>query len=112
MIKRIKAKNFRSFKELDLTLENFNVFIGANASGKSNFISLFNFFRNIANHGIDDAVSLMAGIEHLKNVYSSNSDTIVVEIEIDYEKIMETEQKEEKGKEILIMKRIMLMNFT
>lgn len=97
MIKRIKAKNFRSFKELDLTLENFNVFIGANASGKSNFISLFNFFRNIANHGIDDAVSLMAGIEHLKNVYLSNSDTIAVEIEIDYDINTKIEQTEEDG---------------
>jgi len=36
-IKRIQVSNFKSFKELDLELGQFNVVIGANASGNSNF---------------------------------------------------------------------------
>ncbi|MHC1636275.1 MAG: AAA family ATPase, partial [Candidatus Methanospirareceae archaeon] len=32
-IKRIEAKNFKSFKELKIDLGKFNVVIGANASG-------------------------------------------------------------------------------
>jgi len=66
-IKRIRVSNFKSFKKLDLELGKFNVVIGANASGKSNFISIFGFVRDIANEGLDNAVSLQ-GSEYLTNV--------------------------------------------
>jgi predicted ATPase len=39
----IKIKNFKSIKELDLSLNNLNILIGANGAGKSNFISFFKF---------------------------------------------------------------------
>ena len=42
-IKTIHVKNFKSFKELHVDLGKFNVLIGANASGKSNFIRVFEF---------------------------------------------------------------------
>ena len=42
-IRRLKVSNFRSFNELDVELGDFNVLIGANASGKSNFIEIFRF---------------------------------------------------------------------
>ena len=57
-IKRIKVSNFKSFKELDLELGNFNVVIGANASGKSNFVQIFKFIRDINDLGLDNAISL------------------------------------------------------
>jgi predicted ATPase len=40
-LKRISIKGFRSIKEADIRLENLNILIGANGSGKSNFISFF-----------------------------------------------------------------------
>ncbi len=46
-IKNIKVTNFKSFKELDVNLGNFNVLIGSNASGKSNFVQIFEFLRDI-----------------------------------------------------------------
>jgi len=66
-IKRIRVANFKSFKELDLELGNFNVVIGANASGKSNFVQIFRFIRDIANMGLDNAISLQ-GSEYLTNI--------------------------------------------
>jgi predicted ATPase len=66
-IKKIKVSNFKSFKELDLELGNFNVVIGANASGKSNFVQIFRFIRDIANMGLDNAISLQ-GSEYLTNI--------------------------------------------
>jgi len=66
-IKRIKVSNFKSFKELDLELGNFNVVIGANASGKSNFVQIFKFIRDISNLGLDNAISLQ-GSEYLTNI--------------------------------------------
>ncbi len=67
LIKNIKISNFKSFKELDIKLDRFNVVVGANASGKSNFIQIFRFIRDIANLGIDNAISLQ-GSEYLANL--------------------------------------------
>ncbi|MCX5636513.1 MAG: AAA family ATPase [Planctomycetota bacterium] len=78
-IKKIKVSNFKSFKELDLELGNFNVVIGANASGKSNFVQIFRFIRDIANMGLDNAISLQ-GSEYVANVSSLCPKSIQIEI--------------------------------
>lgn len=41
MLKKIKIKNFKSIKNIDIDLKNINILIGPNGSGKSNFISFF-----------------------------------------------------------------------
>lgn len=51
-IKRIRATNFKSFDELDVDLARLNVLIGPNASGKSNFVEIFEFLRDIAKSGL------------------------------------------------------------
>lgn len=38
MIKKIRVKNFKSFKDVELSLGKVNILIGANGSGKSNFV--------------------------------------------------------------------------
>lgn len=67
-IQRIKVTNFKSFKELEVVLGGFNVLIGANASGKSNFVQIFKFMKDIASHGLDNAVSMQGGVEYLRNI--------------------------------------------
>ncbi len=67
-IKHIKVKNFKSFKEVDVPLGRLNVIIGANASGKSNFIQIFRFLRDLVRYDLDDAISLQGGSEYFKNI--------------------------------------------
>jgi len=67
-ITKIKASNFKSFKNLELELGNFNVLIGTNASGKSNFVEIFRFLRDIANHDLETAISMHGGLEYLPNI--------------------------------------------
>ncbi|MCK5564787.1 MAG: AAA family ATPase [Planctomycetes bacterium] len=67
-IKRIQVENFKSFKELDLELGNFNVIVGANAAGKSNFSQIFKFLKNIEEYDLRDATSMGGGIESLCNI--------------------------------------------
>ena len=68
-ISRLRAQNFKSFDTVDVELGDFNVLIGANASGKSNFLSLLTFLRDIAREGVEDAVSMQSGeIDLLRNV--------------------------------------------
>jgi len=67
-VKRIRVTNFKSFKELEVDLGKFNVLIGVNASGKSNFVQIFKFIKDIASHGLDNAVSMQGGVEYLRNI--------------------------------------------
>lgn len=79
-IKRIEVKNFKSFKDLKVNLGKFNVVIGANASGKSNFVSIFKFLKDITISGLDNAISLQGGVEYLRNMNIGSSEDLVIKI--------------------------------
>ncbi|MFZ3167132.1 MAG: AAA family ATPase [Candidatus Methanoperedens sp.] len=79
-INRIRLSNFKSFKDLDVELGKFNVFVGANASGKSNFIQSFKFLRDMNNHGLDNAISMQGGIEYLRNINIGQSEKFSLEV--------------------------------
>lgn len=72
-ITRLQAQNFKSFDSIDVELGNLNVFIGANASGKSNILSILTFLRDIARDGLEEAVSQGGGPELVQNVQLSDS---------------------------------------
>ncbi len=79
-ITRIKVRNFKSFDELDLELDNFSVLVGPNASGKSNFIQIFRFLRDIATSGLVNAISLQGGVEYLRNIHLGYSRNLSIEV--------------------------------
>ena len=84
-IKRITISNFKSFDKLDIELGKFNILIGANASGKSNFLQIFAFLRDITNHGLDNAISMQGGIAYLRNINIGSSENFSLEVVSDQE---------------------------
>ncbi len=82
-IKRIHISNFRSFSDLEVSLANFNVLIGANASGKSNFIGVFKFLRDISLHGLNNAISMQGGAEYLTNTSIGRSEHLALKVVTD-----------------------------
>src|SRR3970282_716904 len=82
-IEKIKITNFKSFQESEITLSKLNVLIGANASGKSNFIQIFKFLRDVANYGLDNAISLQGGVEYLRNISIGSSTNFSLEVVFD-----------------------------
>ena len=82
-IRRLKVSNFRSFNELDIELGDFNVLIGANASGKSNFVEVFRFLRDIRNHGLHNAIALQGGKSFVQNLRLGASRPLSIRIEDD-----------------------------
>ncbi|MCY4491370.1 MAG: AAA family ATPase [Thaumarchaeota archaeon] len=78
----LHVQNFKSFKEIDLKLNRFNVIIGANASGKSNFVQIFNFLKDIREYGLDNAISLHGGIEYFANFQLGQEQNLVLELKI------------------------------
>ena len=82
LLKRIKARNFKSFADLDMELNELDVVIGTNASGKSNLVELLRFLRDVVNEGLDGRVSRQGGIEYMRRLGRGGKN---VEIEIELE---------------------------
>lgn len=55
-ISRIECNNIKSFKNLSINLIDFNVIIGLNGSGKSNFILIFKFIKDILGSSLKEAI--------------------------------------------------------
>jgi hypothetical protein len=79
-IQHVHVENFKSFSELDIELSRFHVLIGSNAAGKSNFISIFKFLRDITRHGIVNAVAMQGGSEYLQNTNIGSSRDLVIRV--------------------------------
>jgi len=96
-IRRLKVSNFRSFNELDVELGDFNVLIGANASGKSNFVEIFRFLRDIRKEGLRDAVALQRGSRYVQNRRIGATEPLTLDItdeqDVAYE-VMSTHEEE------------------
>lgn len=69
-LKSLKLINYKSIESCNLEFNNKAIILGANASGKSNLISSLKFINYILMYGIDDAVSLMGGIDNVININS------------------------------------------
>ena len=68
LLKRLHLNNFRSFDEATIEFSDFNVLVGANASGKSNVLQAIQFLKDIRKHGLDNAISLQGGMQYLSNM--------------------------------------------
>ncbi len=79
-ITKIKVSNFKSFKNLEIELGVLNVLIGSNASGKSNFIQIFKFLRDITNFGLENAISMQGGIEYFRNINIAASELFSITV--------------------------------
>ncbi|MEM0315566.1 MAG: AAA family ATPase, partial [Archaeoglobaceae archaeon] len=79
-IKRIEVQNFKSFNDLKVELGDFNVVIGPNASGKSNFVQIFKFLKDMATSGLDNAISMQGGGEYLTNMKIRSSKEFSIKI--------------------------------
>jgi len=65
LLERIVVQGYTSFRELDLKLERINVLIGANGSGKSNLIRLFQMMNRVVNGGLQIYVAQSGGANPL-----------------------------------------------
>ncbi|MFB3924615.1 MAG: AAA family ATPase [Syntrophales bacterium] len=80
-ISSLELSNFKSFRKLKIDhLGALNVLIGTNASGKSNFIQVFRFLRDVADHGLGNAVSMQGGPEYIRNANLPSSEPLSISI--------------------------------
>lgn len=65
MLERIVLQGYTSIRTADIALRPINVLIGANGSGKSNFISLFQFMNRVANQSMQTYVAQAGGTDQI-----------------------------------------------
>lgn len=82
---RVYLENWRNFGRVDVGLQNRAFLVGPNASGKSNFLDVFRFLRNlvIRGGGFQEAVTVRGGISRIRNLAARFPNTdIVIEVEL------------------------------
>lgn len=75
MLKKIELKNFRSFGQCNIDLNNINLLIGGNGSGKSNFISLFKLLNYIGDARLELWIAEKGGFDNIvyRGIQENNS---------------------------------------
>ena len=85
LITRLKLKNWRNFRDVDVKLRPRGYLIGANASGKSNFLDVFRFLRTIAQSeggGLQKALKDRGGLTKLRSLHARKDPEVRIEIEL------------------------------
>jgi len=65
MIKKLKIKNYKSLKNVEIAFDKFNVLIGPNASGKTNLLDCFAFVSEIAQKDLTMSLTGRGGYKHV-----------------------------------------------
>lgn len=82
---RIVLQNWRNFGHVDVALQNRAFLVGPNASGKSNFLDVFRFLRDlvIPGGGFEQAVNSRGGLSRIRNLSARHPYTdIMIQIEL------------------------------
>ncbi len=90
LITRVRAKNWRNFPEVDISLKEFTYFVGANGAGKSNLLDIFCFLGDICREGIGGlqfALMRRGGLAFIRSLFnvsgaSKKNTTTSLDIEI------------------------------
>lgn len=84
-ITRIRLKNWRNFRSLDVQLSDVSYVLGPNASGKSNFLDVFRFLCDVSKQkggGLQAAVSDRGGISKLRCLHARKDPEVLIDVEV------------------------------
>jgi predicted ATPase len=84
ILKHIKLKNWRNFQTVDATLSDTTYILGANAAGKSNFLDVFRFLRDVSKReggGLQKAILDRGGISKLRCLHARRPQ-VSIEVEL------------------------------
>lgn len=81
---RVALENWRNFTKVDVALQNRVFLFGPNASGKSNFLDVFRFLRDLvaAGGGFQKAVENRGGVSRIRCLAARRLSNIAVEVEL------------------------------
>lgn len=78
-LEKIYVNNYKSFHDTTFKLDGFNIVVGTNNAGKSNFLDLLEFIDDALQNGLISAVKQKGGFERIKN-FRSEDDFIEIKV--------------------------------
>ncbi len=85
LVTRLRLKNWRNFREVDVALREQTYLIGANATGKSNLLDVFRFLRDVSKiqgGGLQKAIAERGGIPKLRCLHARKDTEVRIEVEL------------------------------
>ena len=85
IITNLTLKNWRNFREVNVPLRERTYILGANASGKSNFLDVFRFLRDISKPqggGLQKAIADRGGVQKLRCLHARTDPEVLIEVHI------------------------------
>ncbi len=79
----IEISGYKSIKSERIDLKPINLLIGANGSGKSNFISFFDFLNRLYNRNLNEYIALTGGENKILHKGQKVTDTISFKVEFE-----------------------------
>jgi predicted ATPase len=85
IVSHIRIKNWRNFRQVAVPLRQRQFIVGPNASGKSNFLDVFRFLRDIAKPeggGLQKALKDRGGVSKVRSLAARSDPEIAVEVSL------------------------------
>src|SRR5262249_21335720 len=84
-VDRIRVKNWRNFTDVDVQVQSRTFIVGANASGKSNFLDIFRFLRDIASAsggGLQKAIKDRGGMPKVRSLAARRNPNVLIDLDL------------------------------
>ena len=72
-LEKLYVSNYKSFHQATFKFDDFNIIVGANNAGKSNFLDLLEFIDIAIRQDLITAVKLKGGYDHIRNSRSKEN---------------------------------------
>ena len=84
IVSKIELKNWRNFRHVDVQLRDRAFLVGPNASGKSNFLDVFRFLRDVAKAGggLQRAVTNRGGLSKIRCLVARRDPDVEIRVEL------------------------------
>jgi predicted ATPase len=85
IINHVVIKNWRNFPRVDIDLSERQFLVGPNASGKSNFLDVFRFLRDIASAeggGLQKAVKDRGSVSKIRHLVARRDPEVAIEVHL------------------------------
>ncbi len=81
---RVRLENWRNFTSSDVPLQNRAFLVGANATGKSNFLDALRFLRDIVleGGGFQEAVRRRGGVSALRSLHARSQPAVALDVDL------------------------------
>lgn len=81
---RIRLENWRNFTDIEVELQNRVFLVGANATGKSNFLDALRFLHDLVTPGggLQTAVARRRGISSIRNLSARSNPNVAIQVEL------------------------------